>query len=54
MLPKLILKSVASVINQTSGVVVVDTGLGVLAAAADKPKGSLYGLARPKLMAAPW
>jgi ADP-heptose:LPS heptosyltransferase len=50
-MPKLILKSVASVINKTSGVVVVDTGRGVLAAAADKPTVSLYGLARSKLMA---
>lgn len=54
MLPKLILKSVASVINKASGVVVVDTGRGVLAAAADKPTVSLYGLARSKLMGAPW
>ena len=48
------LKSVASVINKTSGVVVVDTGRGVLAAAADKPTVSLYGLARSKLMADLW
>ncbi|MEQ8315710.1 MAG: lipopolysaccharide heptosyltransferase I [Gammaproteobacteria bacterium] len=48
-LGKLSLSGMARVINQSTGVVAVDTGLGHLAAALSKPTVSLYGATDPAL-----
>ncbi len=48
-LDKLSLSGIADVINRSSGVIAVDTGLGHLAAALSKPTVSLYGPTDPGL-----
>jgi heptosyltransferase-1 len=47
-LPKLDLLSMISVLNQSNGVVAVDTGLGHIAAALEKPIVSIYGATAPE------
>lgn len=51
-LPKLNLKSLASIISAANAVVAVDTGLGHLTAALDVPCVSLYGSTTPDLVGA--